>query len=360
MKISAGQLPKQETIAFIKMSLVSNSVSSGRRRFNSGIPQQPQQFGFRPQVGQFGYRHPQQPQQFGFRPQVGQFGYRHPQRSGYQPQKAVLNDRDVTMRTAPALAKPQQGFPVNELYLGDEQEYYNPYNAYNDKRFYNMTTDYDYDFDYTNMYSSDGCADQCPDAEYSEKMIELNYDANLRHPYIYVPDINGKFMLDTGSTRSFMSPEKAEAYFADAKQYEPFTVTSTHASSVHHDVANIPLFSIFNDIGYHKFYIYNVDHRYDGLIGMDLLSRLSADICLKDKTLKTNRANIPIVYNTDHELLLDPRMEHRVRLPVNQKDGLAILDYKQFRDGVRMPTAIVKCENYFAPTVIQNTTDLHE
>ncbi|VVD03698.1 unnamed protein product [Leptidea sinapis] len=146
-------------------------------------------------------------------------------------------------------------------------------------------------------------------------MIELNYDANLRHPYIYVPDINGKFMLDTGSTRSFISPEKAEAYFADAKQYEPFTVTSTHASSVHHEVANIPLFSIFNDSGYHKFYIYNVDHRYDGLIGMDLMSRLSADICLKDKTLKTNSAYIYIVYNTDYELLLDPRVRYR---PIEQ------------------------------------------
>lgn len=189
-------------------------------------------------------------------------------------------------------------------------------------------------------------------------MIELNYDANLRHPYIYIPDIDGKFMLDTGSTRSFISPEKAEEYFAESKQYEPFTVTSTHASSIHYEVANVPLFSIFNDSGYHKFYIYNVDSRYDGLIGMDLMSRLSADICLTDKTLKIKGVNIPIVYNADLEFQLDPRTEHRVKLPVNQKDGLAVLDYKQFQYGVRMPAAIVKCEDYFASTVIQNTTDL--
>ncbi|VVC86783.1 unnamed protein product [Leptidea sinapis] len=313
--------------------IIKQEITDSIKSLQNGFRPQLNQFGYRPPV-QFGYRHPQQPQQFGFTPQVGQFGYRHPQPSGYQPQKANLNDRDVTMRTAPAPAKPQQGFPVNELYL-----------------------------------------DQCPDAEYSKKidvpqstenkedsndvqnfqinsiqipeMIELNYDANLRHPYIYVPDINGKFMLDIGSTRSFISPEKVEAYFADAKQYEPFTVTSTHASSVHHEVANILLFSIFNDSGYHIFYIYIVDHRYDGLIGMELMSRLSSDICLKDKILKTNSANIPIVYNTNHELLLDPRTEHRVRLPVNQKDGLAILDYKQFRDGVRMPTAIVRMRKLF-------------
>lgn len=91
---------------------------------------------------------------------------------------------------------------------------------------------------------------------------------------------------------------------------------------------------------------------------MDLMSRLNADICFKDKILKTNGVNIPIVYNADLEFQLDPRTEHRVRLPVNQKDGLAVLDYKQFQDDVRMPAAIVKCENYFASTVIQNTTDL--
>ncbi|VVC88210.1 unnamed protein product [Leptidea sinapis] len=289
------------------MVLVYKAVGQPPAQFEYRHPQQPQQFGFRPQVGQFGYRHPQQPQQFGFRPQVGQFGYRHPQPSDQCPDAKYSEKVDVPQSTENKEdSNDVQNFQINSI--------------------------------------------QIPE------MIELNYDANFRHPYIYVSDINGKFMLDTGSTRSFISPEKAEAYFADAKQYEPFTVTSTHASSVHHEVANIPLFSIFNDSGYHKFYIYNVDHRYDGLIGMDLLSRLSADICLKDKTLKTNSANIPIVYNTDHELLLDPRTEQRVRLPVNQKDGLATLDNKQFRDRVRMPTAIVKCENDFAPTVIQNTT----
>ncbi|VVD03852.1 unnamed protein product [Leptidea sinapis] len=169
----------------------------------------------------------------------------------------------------------------------------------------------------------------------------------------------GGVLIDNRSTRSFISPEKRKHISLMQNNMNHLqSVTSTHASNVHHEVANIPLFSIFNESRYHKFYIYNVDHRYDGLIGMDLMSRLSADICLKDKTLKTNSANISIAYNTDHELLLDPRTEHRVRLPVNQKDGFAILDYKQFRDGVRMPTAIVKCDNYFAPTVIQNTTDL--
>lgn len=189
-------------------------------------------------------------------------------------------------------------------------------------------------------------------------MIELNFDANLKLPYIYIPEINGKFMLDTGSTRSFISPRKADEYFPQLKFYEPFTVTSIHATSEHHEVVNIPLFSIFNDEGFQKFYVYDVDNRYDGLIGMDLMTRLNADLSFKDKILKTNGVNIPMIYSTDPEFRLEPRTEHRVKLPVNQKDGYAILDYKQFHEGIRMPTAIVKCENYLASTVIQNATSL--
>lgn len=164
-------------------------------------------------------------------------------------------------------------------------------------------------------------------------------------------------MLDTGSTRSFISPEKANTYFYALKAYEPFVVTSTHASSVHNEIVCIPLFSIFNDNGFHKFYIYNVDSKYDGLIGIDLMTKLNANICLKDKILKTNGKDIPIVYDARRDIQLDPRTEHRVKLPVTQQNGTAILDYKQFNNDVRMPAAIVQCENYFATTVIQNTSE---
>lgn len=188
-------------------------------------------------------------------------------------------------------------------------------------------------------------------------MIEINYDATLKLPYIYVPDIDGKFMLDSGSTRSFLSPLKANEHFAMMKSNEPFMVTSTHASSVHHEVVNIPLFSIFKEDGQHKFYVYDVDRRYDGVIGCDLMSRLKANINMKDRILETQYSKVPIVYNDEYEINLQPRSEHRLKLPVDLENGDGILNFKQFYDGVRMPSAIVKCENYMATTVIQNLTE---
>ena len=54
------------------------------------------------------------------------------------------------------------------------------------------------------------------------------------------PEIDAKFMIDTGSTRSCLSPEKAYYYFENYITYEPFQVTSTHATSLNGDVVKTP------------------------------------------------------------------------------------------------------------------------
>lgn len=165
-------------------------------------------------------------------------------------------------------------------------------------------------------------------------------------------------MIDTGSTRSFLSPQKAYRFFCNNIKHEPFQVVSTHASSRHSEVIEIPLLPIFQSNDYHKFYLYNVDSRYDGLIGNDLLKQLEAVIDLKHLVLKTKTTCIPIINkNLDYEIELEPRTEHRVRLPTDQHSGIAIIDYREFGPGVRMPSALVNCNNGYATTVIQNASE---
>lgn len=192
------------------------------------------------------------------------------------------------------------------------------------------------------------------------QIIHLNCDLKLRLPYVHIPEINANFMIDTGSTRSFISPVKAYEYFQPFVKYEPFEVVSTHASSSHNQTVKIPPLPTFKNPEslYHKFYIYDVDSRYDGLIGNDLLKDLEAVIDLKNKILKTRHSEIPIIHNSSNYVIkLPPRTELRVKLPTDIYSGEAILNYKQFCEGVRMPDALVKCVNGYATTVIQNTRD---
>lgn len=112
----------------------------------------------------------------------------------------------------------------------------------------------------------------------------------------------------------------------------------------------------FNSSFSHKFHVYDVDGRYEGLIGADLLKKLSANVDMANQVLRTPNANIPIIYNPPYQIILKPRTEMRVKIPTNFQNGEAILDFTQFREGIRMPTALVECKNFFAETIIQNAT----
>lgn len=188
-------------------------------------------------------------------------------------------------------------------------------------------------------------------------MIEINCDSNLKLPYIKVPEINGKFMIDTGSTRSFINPHIAQEYLNDFIYTEPFEVVSTHARSFHNQVLYAPLFKTFKSLNYHKFYVFDVDSRYQGLIGSDLLKQLDATIDMKNQVLKTKDTEIPIIYNAPTIIVVEPRCEQRVKIPTDLQNGDAILEYQDFGNGARMPSALVKCIEGFALTVIQNTCD---
>lgn len=189
------------------------------------------------------------------------------------------------------------------------------------------------------------------------EIIQLNCSNLDKLPHIIIPEIGAKFMLDTGSTRSFISPKIVDQFFSNFKFHEPFEVISTHARSKHSEVIMIPLLKTFKSMLKHKFYVYDVDRQYDGLIGSDLLKELDASIDMKHQVLKTRDTTIPIIYNPPRQIILEPRSETRVRLPTNLQNGDAILEYRDFGLGVRMPSALVHCVNWSTQTVLQNISD---
>lgn len=164
-------------------------------------------------------------------------------------------------------------------------------------------------------------------------------------------------MIDTGSSRSFISPNKANEFFQPFKYSVPFEVISTHGRSYHDEAIHIPLLETFRCKDAHTFYIYEVDRDYDGLIGSDLLSQLGANIDMKNQVLRTRDTEIPFVYNPQINIRLEPRSETRLTLPTDIHDGTGIIEYQEFKPGVRMPCALVHCVNGQAYTVVQNTLE---
>ncbi|KAK9687941.1 hypothetical protein QE152_g35901 [Popillia japonica] len=63
--------------------------------------------------------------------------------------------------------------------------------------------------------------------------IKLNTNTSSKLPHIFLPEINAKFLVDTGSSRSMVSNEKVKEYFCEYLIYEPFTIQTAHATTRH-------------------------------------------------------------------------------------------------------------------------------
>lgn len=101
-------------------------------------------------------------------------------------------------------------------------------------------------------------------------MIKLNQLQN-NLPFIYVPEVNTNFLLDTRSSRSIKNPNFAHKYYSNLRKNRHFNI-QTHDISFHGKVAVI----LFKVNQCHRFYLFNFSEKYDDLVGIDLLEQLEA------------------------------------------------------------------------------------
>lgn len=69
-----------------------------------------------------------------------------------------------------------------------------------------------------------------------------------------MPDLNAKFLVDTGSTRSFMSPNLAQKLFPQFIANEYFSVSTSHGTTYHDSVVNLPKLQNFPSSKNFKFF----------------------------------------------------------------------------------------------------------
>lgn len=351
-----------------KFGIPNQSFSKPPNNFKFGIPQQGQfrppfnnNSSFRPNP-QFKFGMPPSNQQFkfGIPPPNQQFKFGLPPQGQPRRNPPNFQETDISMRTA----RPVQQNMITHLpdtegnnlfysydgnnfdYMGFQgQEYLPDYDSNHEQNVY--FTDESGQTNYDNFYVENTKPTVCETENFhtpasNTEIIELNYNGINKLPHIFLPEINAHLLIDTGSTRSFISPTKANQFFSHFKFHEPFEVVSTHARSMHDEVIFIPLPRTFKSIIKHKFYVYNVDGHSDGLIGSDLLKTLDATIDMKNQILRTKNTEIPIVYSPSFEVTLEPRTETRIKVPTDLRNGEAIINFKDFSNGVHMPLSRIK------------------
>ncbi|KAL0849026.1 hypothetical protein ABMA28_013399 [Loxostege sticticalis] len=153
--------------------------------------------------------------------------------------------------------------------------------------------------------------------ENEETLLEPEVPNNENFPES--PDQNeatymgGNFLIDTGASRSLISPESIGNFeFGQQITNEPYSISTAHGTSHHNQVAHIPLPPLFGtEPIVHKFLVFDFDSNYKGLIGNDLLRVLGARIDYNKKKLFTRTTAIPLLFDN---IIIKRRLSQEAQL----------------------------------------------
>lgn len=142
--------------------------------------------------------------------------------------------------------------------------------------------------------------------------------------------------MDTGANQSFISPEAVQKYFPNYRlNYDPFEVTNIHGVSRSDHSITLPCFDQFNEKEKIKLFVYRFHDYFDGLIGLDMLSKWEANINLKDFQLITRNAINQIKLHNSrninlYEDIIPAGSSKIIRIPINAPDGEVSIEEQVF------------------------------
>uniref|UniRef100_A0A0A9X844 Retrovirus-related Pol polyprotein from transposon 17.6 n=2 Tax=Lygus hesperus TaxID=30085 RepID=A0A0A9X844_LYGHE len=180
-------------------------------------------------------------------------------------------------------------------------------------------------------------------------------------PYITLPNLNYKILIDTGSSVSFINPAVAEKHFSIKTDSDAFWVKTVHGTSLAGSSTIVPCEELFNRKGLRlKFYSFAFHPRFDLLLGLENLKIVGASIDLGDSILRTPTIEIPLQYlnlevNETHNI--DSRCVQQVTLKVaNVEKGDAIFPYQRI-GSIEIPECLIHVENFETNVRVLNSDE---
>ena len=182
-------------------------------------------------------------------------------------------------------------------------------------------------------------------------------------PYIVFPELQLKILIDTGSTRSFVTPDIAQKYFCKFIKSDPFQISTAHGTSSEQFSTTISLSKLFNEkISPLKFYIFNFHNNFDCLLGIDNLKILKANVDLQNNMLVTPSSKIKIFYynipeNYNNNLVTQPKTEQIIKIPIQNVANVDVITPYKIFDDLEIPECLTKAKNHEVICSILNKTE---
>lgn len=179
-------------------------------------------------------------------------------------------------------------------------------------------------------------------------MIDLNtLQKKPKLPFIYLPQLNMKILIDSGASNSVINCQPAYEKFSDYLYKDSFAVTGL-GSTIHAD-DNLFL-PLLHELGIHDcihLHVINWHDRFDALLGSEDLQNLNAKIDYETNTLEIADRSIPfsLEYTTRE---LEPECvyaQHSIKIPVSIHSGDVLFPETAINENVLIPESIVTAEN---------------
>lgn len=180
-------------------------------------------------------------------------------------------------------------------------------------------------------------------------------------PFVTLPSLNLKILIDTGSSLSFVNPTIADKYFHVVTDQEPFWVKTVHGTSLAGSSTQVPFDELFKVQNLNlKFYSFAFHTRFDMLLGVENLKKIGANIDLTKSVLKTPNAEIPLLYldlELDETHTLGARSVQQIKLIVdNVGNGDVILPYQKLGP-IEIPQSLVRVKNFETYARVLNASE---
>lgn len=180
-------------------------------------------------------------------------------------------------------------------------------------------------------------------------------------PYIYLPKIDLKILIDSGATNSVINSKPAFEKFFEYLYKEEFSVSGLGNTIKADNNLSIPLLyelGIFDNIHLH---VVDWHQKFDALLGTSDLQKLGANIDYKTHTLEINNMKIPFNLAYSSTKLKPKKFEANnfVKVPVTIENGDVLLPELNFQE-FSTPECIAHAKNGFCfiPTSKPNQNNI--
>lgn len=133
----------------------------------------------------------------------------------------------------------------------------------------------------------------------SSNKIDLNNITANSLPYIKIKNPPLKLLIDTGCNISILRPYFAEHYYPNTIFKHTTPIRTCAGSRIAEYKAQFNAFPEFNTDCKFNFVLFTFHNYFDGIIGMETLKQINANLDLLNHKLTTKHTSLPIYYRND-------------------------------------------------------------